>query len=114
MNTLSRQNSAPRGATLSFMGWLGEAPLRMLMNHPWTTDRPDALAVSRGSGRAARMRTAIDAIAAREADEQFEHVPTCDPVAGVVRPFDAGHTAALTVAARAHLDIPVHAGGALR
>jgi urocanate hydratase len=103
MNTLSRQNSAPRGATLSFRGWLGEAPLRMLMNHPWITDRSDALVVSGGSGRAAR-----------EADGQFEHVPTCDPVAGVVRQFDAGHSEAMTAAARAYLDIPVRAGGALR
>src|SRR5437016_4413823 len=47
---------APRGATLSCMGWHQEAALRMLMNNldPAVAERPEELVVYGGSGKAAR------------------------------------------------------------
>jgi urocanate hydratase len=64
MKTLSRQVSAPRGATISCKGWPQEAALRMLMNNldPAVAERPDELIVYGGSGRAARSWDAFDAI----------------------------------------------------
>ena len=66
MSLLSRQVSAPRGATLSCKGWPQEAALRMLMNNldPDVAERPDDLVVYGGSGRAARSWEAFDAIVA--------------------------------------------------
>jgi urocanate hydratase len=66
MSILSRQVSAPRGATLSCKGWPQEAALRMLMNNldPAVAERPDDLIVYGGSGRAARSWPAFDAIVA--------------------------------------------------
>jgi urocanate hydratase len=64
MSILSRQVSAPRGATISCKGWPQEAALRMLMNNldPQVAERPDDLIVYGGSGRAARSWAAFDAI----------------------------------------------------
>ncbi len=47
---------APRGNTLSAKSWLTEAPLRMLMNNldPDVAERPQALVVYGGIGKAAR------------------------------------------------------------
>jgi urocanate hydratase len=66
MKILSRQVSAPRGATISCKGWPQEAALRMLMNNldPEVAERPDDLIVYGGSGRAARSWEAFDAIVA--------------------------------------------------
>jgi urocanate hydratase len=66
MKILSRQVSAPRGATISCKGWPQEAALRMLMNNldPAVAERPDDLIVYGGSGRAARSWEAFDAIVA--------------------------------------------------
>jgi urocanate hydratase len=64
MSILSRQVSAPRGATTTCKGWPQEAALRMLMNNldPEVAERPDDLIVYGGSGRAARSWPAFDAI----------------------------------------------------
>ena len=64
MSLLSRQVSAPRGATITCKGWPQEAALRMLMNNldPEVAERPDDLVVYGGSGRAARSWAAFDAI----------------------------------------------------
>ena len=66
MSLLSRQVSAPRGATITCKGWPQEAALRMLMNNldPEVAERPDDLVVYGGSGRAARSWAAFDAIVA--------------------------------------------------
>ena len=66
MSLLSRQVSAPRGATITCKGWPQEAALRMLMNNldPEVAERPDDLVVYGGSGRAARSWPAFDAIVA--------------------------------------------------
>jgi urocanate hydratase len=66
MTIISRQVSAPRGATRSCKGWPQEAALRMLMNNldPAVAERPDDLIVYGGSGRAARSWEAFDAIVA--------------------------------------------------
>ncbi|HTT50674.1 MAG TPA: urocanate hydratase [Streptosporangiaceae bacterium] len=55
---------APRGTTLSCLGWPQEAALRMLMNNldPEVAEHPDQLIVYGGSGRAARSWSAFDAI----------------------------------------------------
>jgi urocanate hydratase len=55
---------APRGATLSCLGWPQEAAMRMLMNNldPEVAEHPDQLIVYGGSGRAARSWGAYDAI----------------------------------------------------
>jgi urocanate hydratase len=64
MSLLSRQVSAPRGATITCKGWPQEAALRMLMNNldPEVAERPDDLVVYGGSGRAARSWAAFNAI----------------------------------------------------
>jgi urocanate hydratase len=76
MSILSRQISAPRGATLSCKGWPQEAALRMLMNNldPEVAERPDDLVVYGGSGRAARSWEAFDAIV--ESLRRLEHDET--------------------------------------
>ena len=57
---------APRGTTLSCLGWPQEAAMRMLMNNldPEVAEHPDQLIVYGGSGRAARSWAAFDAIVA--------------------------------------------------
>ncbi len=57
---------APRGTTLSCLGWPQEAAMRMLMNNldPEVAEHPDQLIVYGGSGRAARSWSAYDAIVA--------------------------------------------------
>ncbi len=55
---------APRGTSLSCLGWPQEAAMRMLMNNldPEVAEHPDQLIVYGGSGRAARNWSAFDAI----------------------------------------------------
>ncbi len=62
----ARDVRAPRGSTISCKGWQQEAALRMLMNNldPDVAERPDALVVYGGTGRAARSWPAFDAIVA--------------------------------------------------
>src|SRR5262249_2068716 len=57
---------APRGGEISAKSWLTEAPLRMLMNNldPEVAQRPQALVVYGGSGRAARDWDSFDRIVA--------------------------------------------------
>jgi urocanate hydratase len=76
MSLLSRQVSAPRGATLSCKGWAQEAALRMLMNNldPEVAERPEDLVVYGGSGRAARSWEAFDVIV--DALRRLEHDET--------------------------------------
>ncbi|HEX6434269.1 MAG TPA: urocanate hydratase, partial [Gemmatimonadales bacterium] len=54
--TQQRAIRAPRGSTLSCLGWQQEAALRMLMNNldPSVAERPEELIVYGGSGKAAR------------------------------------------------------------
>src|SRR5438128_5509032 len=55
---------APRGTSLSCLGWPQEAAMRMLMNNldPDVAERPEDLVVYGGTGRAARSWDAFDAI----------------------------------------------------
>jgi urocanate hydratase len=55
---------APRGTTISCMGWQQEAALRMLMNNldPDVAERPEDLVVYGGTGKAARNWECFDAI----------------------------------------------------
>ena len=55
---------APRGTTLSCLGWPQEAAMRMLMNNldPAVAERPDDLVVYGGTGKAARDWDSFDAI----------------------------------------------------
>ena len=55
---------APRGTTLSCLGWPQEAAMRMLMNNldPAVAERPDDLVVYGGTGKAARDWNSFDAI----------------------------------------------------
>jgi len=55
---------APRGSEISCAGWPQEAALRMLMNNldPDVAERPEALVVYGGTGRAARSWEAFEAI----------------------------------------------------
>src|SRR5215472_17467944 len=55
---------APRGNSLTCLGWGQEAAMRMLMNNldPEVAERPQDLVVYGGSGRAARSWEAFDAI----------------------------------------------------
>ena len=55
---------APRGSKRSCKGWTQEAALRMLMNNldPEVAERPEALIVYGGTGKAARNWEAFDAI----------------------------------------------------
>jgi urocanate hydratase len=55
---------APRGTTLSCLGWPQEAAMRMLMNNldPAVAERPDDLVVYGGTGKAVRDWNSFDAI----------------------------------------------------
>ncbi|MET0562716.1 MAG: hypothetical protein ABW114_04680, partial [Gaiellaceae bacterium] len=55
---------APRGTQLNARSWSTEAPLRMLLNNldPEVAERPEALVVYGGSGKAARNHDALRAI----------------------------------------------------
>ena len=55
---------APRGVSISCMGWHQEAALRMLMNNldPDVAERPEDLVVYGGTGKAARNWECFDAI----------------------------------------------------
>src|SRR5688572_30323278 len=59
-----REVRAPRGSDLSCRSWPQEAAMRMLMNNldPEVAERPQALVVYGGTGRAARSWEAYDAI----------------------------------------------------
>jgi urocanate hydratase len=59
-----RQVRAPRGGALTARSWQTEAPLRMLQNNldPEVAERPDALVVYGGTGRAARDWASFDAM----------------------------------------------------
>src|SRR3954471_3920341 len=60
----ARKIRSPRGTTLSARSWLTEAPLRMLMNNldPEVAEKPEALVVYGGIGRAARDGQSFDRI----------------------------------------------------
>lgn len=60
----ARKIKAPTGTTLSCSSWLTEAPLRMLMNNldPAVAEKPSALIVYGGIGRAARNWECFDKI----------------------------------------------------
>src|SRR5689334_16080622 len=66
MTVSTRIIRAPRGPAISCKGWPQEAALRMLMNNldPDVAERPDALVVYGGSGKAARNWESFDAIVA--------------------------------------------------
>ena len=61
---MTRTVRAPRGPTLTCLGWAQEAAMRMLMNNldPEVAERPEDLVVYGGTGRAARSWEAFDAI----------------------------------------------------
>ncbi len=83
---------APRGPRLSCKGWHQEAALRMLMNNldPEVAERPDALIVYGGSGKAARSweayHTIVETLRRLENDETLL-VQSGKPV-GVFRTHD--------------------------
>ncbi len=60
----ARKIRSPRGTELSAKSWLTEAPLRMLMNNldPEVAEKPEALVVYGGIGRAARDWQSFDRI----------------------------------------------------
>src|SRR6266508_913360 len=60
----ARTVRAARGAEISCKGWVQEAALRMLCNNldPDVAERPDELVVYGGTGKAARLWDAFDAI----------------------------------------------------
>jgi urocanate hydratase len=62
----ARTIRAPRGSSLSCLGWQQEAALRMLMNNldPEVAERPEQLIVYGGIGKAARNWECYDAIVA--------------------------------------------------
>src|SRR6188768_3361581 len=64
MTMIARSLRAPRGTSLTCLGWPQEAALRMLMNNldPEVAERPDELIVYGGTGKAARSWDAFDAI----------------------------------------------------
>ena len=66
MTMIARSLRAPRGTSLTCQGWPQEAALRMLMNNldPEVAERPDDLIVYGGTGKAARIWEAFDAIVA--------------------------------------------------
>jgi urocanate hydratase len=66
MPSTTRTIRAPRGPSITCKGWPQEAALRMLMNNldPEVAERPEALVVYGGTGRAARSWEAFDAIVA--------------------------------------------------
>src|SRR3954465_4613265 len=85
----SHHITAPRGSSLSCLGWHQEAALRMLMNNldPEVAERPDELIVYGGSGKAARNWECYHAIVAtlqRLGDDETLLVQSGKPV-GVFR-----------------------------
>ena len=60
----ARPVRAPRGTSLTCLGWSQEAALRMLQNNldPEVAERPDDLVVYGGTGRAARDWASFDAL----------------------------------------------------
>src|SRR3954462_5021558 len=62
----SHHITAPRGSSLSCLGWHQGAALRMLMNNldPAVAERPEDLIVHGGGGKAARNWECFDAIVA--------------------------------------------------
>ncbi|WP_028922589.1 urocanate hydratase [Pseudonocardia acaciae] len=84
-----RQVRAPRGSALTARSWQTEAPLRMLQNNldPEVAERPDALVVYGGTGRAARDWASFDAMVrtlTTLADDETMLVQSGRPV-GVLR-----------------------------
>src|SRR3989304_8664623 len=85
---------AAHGTALTCKGWPQEAPLRMLMNNldPDVAERPDALVVYGGTGKAARnwecFEAIVRALRALENDETLL-VPSGKPVAGFRTPAPA-------------------------
>ncbi len=65
-NATAREVRAPRGTTITCLGWQQEAALRMLMNNldPDVAELPEQLIVYGGSGKAARNWECFDAIVA--------------------------------------------------
>ena len=59
-----RNLHAPRGTELNCKGWAQEAALRMLLNNldPEVAEKPEALVVYGGSGKAARNKRALQDI----------------------------------------------------
>jgi len=62
--TLTRTVRAPRGSSISAVGWQQEAALRMLQNNldPEVAERPEELVVYGGTGKAARDWKSFDAL----------------------------------------------------
>src|SRR5438477_5285181 len=82
---MTRTIRAPRGSSLSCLGWPQEAAMRMLMNNldPEVAERPEDLVVYGGTGRAARSWEAYDAIVTelkRLQDDQTLLVQSGKPV----------------------------------
>ncbi|HEX2250185.1 MAG TPA: urocanate hydratase [Gemmatimonadales bacterium] len=106
MATISRSKviTAPRGRTISCLGWQQEAALRMLMNNldPEVAERPDDLVVYGGTGKAARSwecyERIVDTLRRLENDETLL-VQSGKPV-GVFRTHDEAPRVLL---ANAHL-----------
>ena len=75
MTMIARSLRAPRGTSLTCLGWPQEAALRMLMNNldPEVAERPDELIVYGGTGKAARSWEAFDAIAEIIRGGKFEY-----------------------------------------
>jgi len=85
----ARPVRAARGTTLTARSWQTEAPLRMLCNNldPEVAERPDALVVYGGTGRAARDWASFDAMVrtlTTLADDETMLVQSGRPV-GVLR-----------------------------
>jgi urocanate hydratase len=126
MNTLNRQVSAPRCATITGNAWPPEAALRMLMNNldpevAVLNTSCGATRVSVDHGGGARIGYSLHAgmvivsDGSPEADEKLDRVLTCGPGIVVVRDADGGYPDAIATAARAHMDIPMGTpGGAAR
>src|SRR4026207_1595177 len=76
MSTLSRHVSAPRGAVISCKGWPQEAAMRMLMNNldPAVAERPAAVIVYAGSGRAAGLMVAGGSGRAARSGEAYDAI----------------------------------------
>lgn len=106
MITVSRTSPlrAPRGSTLSCLGWHQEAALRMLLNNldPEVAERPEQLVVYGGTGKAARNWECFEALVAtlrRLRNDETMLVQSGKPV-GVIRTHDQ---APRVLIANAHL-----------
>src|SRR4051795_3942031 len=100
----SHHITAPRGSSLSCLGWHQEAALRMLMNNldPAVAERPEDLIVYGGSGKAARNWECYERIVAtlrRLKNDETLLVQSGKPV-GVFRPHEE---APRVLIANAHL-----------